>query len=262
MIRPETYQAIEIDKRASGVTVATLNRPHRLNAVDATMHSELARIAREAHLDSEVRVLVLTSAGRAFSAGGDVSPDGGLDTSPGSVLWKEVRLIVDDFLGCEKPIISAVRGHALGLGATVALLADVVYAGRSAVFADTHVKMGLGAGDGGQFLWPLLIGPNRAKYYLMTGDPVTADDAQRLGLVNFVVDDDDLLDATLALAERLARGSQQAIAASKVGVNAQLRAIANLVMPVAVAAESATMQGADYAEAARAFAEKRDPRFS
>jgi enoyl-CoA hydratase len=259
---PTSYQAIAIEKRADGVTIAKLNRPDRLNAVNATMHSELARIAREAHLDPTVRVLVLASEGKAFSAGGDVGPDSGLDPAPGSLLWKEARIIVDDFLSCSKPIISAVRGHALGLGATVALLADIVYAGESAVFADTHVKMALGAGDGGQLLWPLLLGVNRAKYYLLTGERITARDAERLGLINFVVDDDQLLGDVLTLAGRLASSAPEALAASKAGVNAYLKSVADIVMPVSLAAESATMQSEDYAEATRAFFERRAPKFS
>src|SRR5690606_26019443 len=102
---------------------------------------------------------------------------------------EEARRIVDHILECRKPIISAVNGYAMGLGATVSLLADVVVAGRSAVFADTHVVMGIGAGDGGQLIWPLLIGVNKAKYFLMTGDRVNAEEAERIGLVNFLVDD-------------------------------------------------------------------------
>jgi enoyl-CoA hydratase len=262
MMDPAKYHEINIDKRANGVTVATLDRPDRLNAVNARMHSELARLAREAHLDDEVGVLVLASRGRAFSAGGDVGPDSGLDTSPGSALWKEARIIVDDFLGCEKPILAAVQGYAMGLGATVALLADVVFAAESAVFADTHVTMALGAGDGGQVLWPLLMGANRAKYYLMTGEPIDAAEAERLGLVNFVVKDGDLLDQTLALADRLAAGPRQAIAASKIGVNAYLRSVADLVLPITLAAEASTMQSADHAEATAAFLEGREPKYS
>ena len=120
-----------------------------------------------------MRVLVITGAGRAFCAGGDFGPHATM--GGGSTMFREARLIVDHLLECSKPVISAVNGYAMGLGATVALLADVVYAARSAVFADTHVNMGIGAGDGGQVIWPLLMGVNRAKYHLMTGDRLTAD---------------------------------------------------------------------------------------
>jgi enoyl-CoA hydratase len=150
----------------------------------------------------------------------------------------------------------------MGLGATVALLADVVFAARSAVFADTHVKMGIGAGDGGQVIWPFLVGVNRAKYFLMTGDRLGAEEAERLGLVNFVVDDDKVVEEAVGLAERLARGPARAIAASKVPLNTYLRMVSNLVMPLSLAYEEASMRTEDHKEAVRAFQEKREPRFT
>ena len=129
---------------------------------------------------------------------------------------KETREIVDHLLDCSIPVISAVKGYAMGLGATVALLADIVVAGKSTTFADTHVKMGIGAGDGGQVIWPLLMGVNRAKYHLMTGDRITGEDAERAGLVNFLVEDDMVLEKGLEVADNLAKGPGLAISASKV----------------------------------------------
>ena len=163
------------------------------------LHGELARLPREFDADADARVLVITGAGRAFCAGGDFSPTG-VGSSDRAITLEEGRQIVDHLLECSKPVISAVNGYAMGLGATVALLADVVYAARSAVFADTHVVMGIGAGDGGQLIWPLLMGVNRAKYFLMTGERLPAEEAERLGLVNFVVDDGTVVDEALALA--------------------------------------------------------------
>lgn len=260
MLDPQSYDAIAIDKRADGVALATLNRPDRLNAVNAAMHTELARLTREADADVDVRVLVLTGAGRAFCAGGDFSPQN--DREDGSGTLREGRQIVDHLLECSKPVISAVNGYAMGLGATVALLADVVYAARSAVFADTHVNMGLGAGDGGQVIWPLLMGVNRAKYYLMTGDRLTAAEAERLGLVNFVVDDGAVVDEALAFGARLACGPGLAISASKVAVNTYIRMISNLVLPLSLSLEGRTLASQDHREAVHAFQEKRDARFT
>ena len=260
MLDPQRYEAIAIDKRGDGIVLATLNRPDRLNAVNAAMHSELARITREADADPDVKVLVITGAGRAFCAGGDFGPQpagGG-----GGMTLEEGRQIVDHLLECSKPVISAVNGYAMGLGATVALLADVVYAARSATFADTHVVMGLGAGDGGQLIWPLLMGVNRAKYYLMTGDRLTATEAERLGLVNFVVDDATVVDEALALAARLAAGPGLAIAASKVAVNSYMRMISSVVLPLSLSVEGRTMSSADHREAVRAFQEKRTATFT
>ena len=259
MLDPGRYEAITIDKREDGVVLATLDRPDRLNAVNATMHAELARLTREADADAAVKVLVITGAGRAFCAGGDFGPQ---PAGGGGMTLEEGRQIVDHLLECSKPVISAVNGYAMGLGATVALLADVVYAARSATFADTHVVMGLGAGDGGQLIWPLLMGVNRAKYYLMTGDRLTAEEAERLGLVNFVVDDGTVVDAALALATRLAAGPALAISASKVAVNSYMRMISNLVMPLSLSVEGRTIASDDHREAVRAFQEKRSPTFT
>jgi enoyl-CoA hydratase len=262
MLSKDRYQRISIEKRASGVAVATLNRPEKLNAVDGVMHRELATLAPDADADPEVRVLVLTGAGRAFCAGGDFGR--GTPGSDGSfdLMMREARQIVDGLLDCEKPVIAAVNGYAMGLGATVALLCDVVVASRSSVFADTHVRMGVGAGDGGQVIWPLLMGVNRAKYFLMTGDRLSAEEAERLGLVNFVVDEGKALEKALEVAERLAAGPLRAIAASKVPINRYLKMVSNLVLPVSLSMEGATMRTADAREAALAFQEKREPRFT
>src|SRR3954449_1656206 len=191
VLDPERYEAIAIDKRDDGVALATLNRPDRLNAVNGAMHNELSRLSRDADADGDVRVLVITGAGRAFCAGGDFGPDANMGS--GNTMFREARMIVDHLLECSKPVISAVNGYAMGLGATVALLCDIVFASRSAVFADTHVSMGIGAGDGGQVIWPMLMGVNRAMYFLMTGERVSAEEAERLGLVNFVVDDGEVV---------------------------------------------------------------------
>ncbi|MGF1596923.1 MAG: enoyl-CoA hydratase-related protein [Acidimicrobiales bacterium] len=253
------YTTISIEKRPNGVAVATLNRPDRLNAVNGDMHYELARICRDADEDRDVKVLVFTGAGRAFSAGGDFGA--GSDTTH-KVTLEDARMIVDHLLEAHIPIISAVNGYAMGLGATVALLCDVVVAAESAVFADTHVKMGIGAGDGGQVIWPFLMGVNRAKYFLMTGDRVDAAEAERMGLVNFVVPDDELMDRALEIADRLAAGPALAIAASKVPINNWLRTVSAQVLPLSLAMEGATMRSDDAREAAKAFQEKRDPNFT
>src|SRR4051812_20023405 len=150
----DNYDTILLERHDDGVVVATLNRPEKLNAVDGVMHTELSRIGHDLDGDRDATVLVITGAGRAFCAGGDFG--GGLNE--GGDMMLEARRIVDGLLECRKPIISAVNGYAMGLGATVALLCDVVVASRSAVFADTHVRMGIGAGDGGQVIWPLLMG--------------------------------------------------------------------------------------------------------
>jgi enoyl-CoA hydratase len=262
MLDQADYQTIRIEKRDNGVAIATLNRPERLNAVNGRMHTELSRIARDFDDDRQAKCLVLTGEGRAFCAGGDFSGGTAPGGGGGGNMMLEASRIVDNLLDCQKPIVSAVNGYAMGLGATVALLCDVVVAGRSAVFADTHVKMGIGAGDGGQVIWPFLIGINRAKYFLMTGDRVNAEEAERMGLVNFVVDDSDLLKKAEEIATRLATGPLKAIIASKVPINQWLRSQAGQILPLSLAMEDASMRSADAKEAQRAFVEKRDPSFT
>ena len=241
--------------------MCTLNRPERLNAVNAVMHRELATLTRDIQADRDVRAAVITGAGRAFCAGGDFSPSGEVMGSTTGGMLEEARRIVDHLLECQKPLISAVNGYAMGLGATVALLCDVVVAGRSAVFADTHVKMGIGAGDGGQLIWPLLIGVNKAKFFLMSGERINAEEAERIGLASFVVADEELLERAIAIAAKLAAGPSQAISASKMAVNAWMRSISASVMPLSLQLEDACFGSPDQKEAVAAFNEKRDPTF-
>jgi enoyl-CoA hydratase len=261
MLEQVNYERFLIEKRDDGVAVATINRPEKLNAVDGRLHHELSTLPVDVTADRTVRALVITGAGRAFCAGGDFSRGAAPIGSHGTPAMEEARRIVDHLLECPKPIVSAVNGYAMGLGATVALLADVVVAGRSAVFADTHVAMGIGAGDGGQLIWPLLIGVNKAKYFLMTGDRVGAEEAERIGLVNFVVDDDALLEKALAVAGRLAAGPSQAITASKMAINHWMRSISTQVVPLSLALEEACFGSSDNKEAVTAFNEKRAPNF-
>ncbi len=240
MLDPENYKAIKIEKRPNGVAVATLNRPEKLNAVNGWMHRDLARLPRDADADPEVKVLVITGAGRAFCAGGDMggfSENGPEHPVPVS---QEGRQIVDHLLDCEKPVISAIHGYAMGFGATLALLPDIVVAAESTVIADTHVSMGLSAGDGGQVIWPLLMGVNRAKYFLMTGDRLTAPEAERMGLVNFVVPDDEYLKRALEIADRLAAGPARAISASKVPINKYIKFVSNMILPLSLQLETGT----------------------
>ncbi len=264
MLKQENYETMLIERRDNGVAVVSLNRPERLNAVNGRMHAELATFSRDFANDRELRVLVLTGTGRAFCAGGDFSPDNPIGSNPeGPTMMVEARQIVDHLLECEKPIVSAVNGYAMGLGANVALLCDIVVAGPNAVFADTHVNMGIGAGDGGQLIWPFLIGVNKAKYYLMTGDRLNGKEAEEIGLVSFYVEDDaDLMPRALAVADKLAAGAPQAIAASKAAVNAYLRSVSSMVMPICLKAEELTFHTADHREAVLAFQEKRAPVFT
>lgn len=261
MLRQEDYETIVIEK-SDGVAVLTLNRPERLNAVNGAMHSELSTVFVDAQADREVRSIVLTGSGRAFCAGGDFSTGSNMASKTGLSMMQEARRIVDNLLDCEKPVIAAVNGAAAGLGATIALHCDVVIAARTARIGDPHVKMGITAGDGGAVIWPLLVGVNRAKYMLMTGDLIPADEALAMGLVNRVVDEGQALPEALALARRLAAGPAYAIQSSKVSVNKLMKAVSNLVLPLSLSLEEVSMTKEDHREAVRAFQEKREPHFT
>jgi enoyl-CoA hydratase len=261
MLRQENYETIQIEKK-DGLAILTLNRPERLNAVNGAMHSELTTIFLDVQSDPDVRAAVLTGAGRAFCAGGDFSGGSNMAPKTGMSMMQEARRIVDNLLDCEKPIVCALNGAAAGLGATVALCCDVVIAARNARIGDPHVKMGITAGDGGAVIWPLLVGVNRAKYMLMTGDLITADEAFQMGLVNKVVDEGQALDEALALAHRLAKGAPYAVQSSKASVNKLIKAVSNLVLPLSLALEEVSMTKDDHREAVKAFQEKREPRFT
>jgi enoyl-CoA hydratase len=256
------YQGLLVEKQ-DGVATVTLNRPEKLNAVDNRLHYELTKIWRQLREDRDVRAVVLTGAGRGFCAGGDFSPgrDKSVRESDLAEL-QEARLIIDELLDCEKPIICGLNGHAMGLGASMALACDVVYMAKTARIADPHVRMGLTAGDGGAIVWPLLIGPSRAKYWLMTGEHCTAEKAYELGLVQELVEDaDGARAAATDLARKLAAGPSFAIQSSKVSVNKYVKFMSNMVFPLSLALESQSMALPDHQEAVLAFQEKREPRF-
>lgn len=248
-------------ERRGAVLMVTLNRPRALNAITFAMHTELSRLFRMIARDHAVHAVVLSGAGRAFCAGGDLKDFSARTDAQLDLLFAEARTLITDILDLPQPLITAVNGPAYGLGATLALFGDIIVAAEDAVFADTHVMAGVVAGDGGALIWPWLIGAARAKEFLMTGDPVTAAAAYRMGMVNHVVPAEQLLTKALALAERLATGPTLAVQGTKHAVNQLLRNGANQVLDLSLALEKACFKSEDHAEALRAFAEKRKPVF-
>jgi enoyl-CoA hydratase len=246
-----------------GVLVATLNRPERRNALDTVMHSELPFLYQNLAADDEVLVMVLTGAGKYFTVGADFSvmnenesyPDG----HPGLLI--EAVATARNILAVRQPMIAAVNGDAIGIGATLALFCDIVYMADHARIGDPHVRAGMVCGDGGAVLWPLLMGVNRAKEYLMTGDLVPAQDADRLGLTNHVVPLDSLMDEALAMARRLAAGPQIAIRFNKRLVNKDLEARVVQLYDLAAALEALSIETTDHREAVASFLERRDANF-
>ena len=249
-----------------GILRVTLNRPERMNALNKLMHVELRALYEKIANDTDVRVVVVTGAGKAFCVGADFQqmqdnlaaggyPDGRPD------MLGDGADIARGILRVRQPMIALVNGHALGLGATLALFCDIVFMAANAKIGDPHVNAGLVAGDGGVVLWPMLLGINRAKEYLMTGDLLSAQEADRLGLVNHVVEPEELEAAGMAMAQRLAAGATHAIQFNKRLVNKALEDQVSRLYDLALAMECVTFETADHKEAVDAFLNKRTPEF-
>ena len=249
---------------SNGIATVELNRPDKKNAVGSKMHAELALIFRELERDPAARVVVLTGKGSAFSAGGDLEWMQEMIDDPSIFehTIREAKEIVLSMLDCEKPLIAKVNGHAMGLGATLALFCDVIFATTKARIGDPHVGVGLVAADGGAIIWPQLVGYARAKEFLMTGDPLSAEEAARIGLINHAVAP-ELLDQTVdAFALRLAHGAQKAIRWTKASINIGLKQLATGILDAALGYEAVTNLTADHQEAVTAFREGRPPIFA
>lgn len=224
-----SYSYISVTKR-EGIAFLQFNRPERLNAVDHDDHIEFGRILRDLAADDEVRVAVVSGAGKAFSLGATYEYLDQLLEDPQLVLELQdhAREMVRAHVELEKPIIAAVNGFATGSGLMFALLSDIVIAERGALLADGHLRIALAAGDGGVLVWPLAVGLTRAKRYLLTGDWISAEEAERIGLVTEVVEPGDSLRRATEFAERFARAPQRALQYTKRALNQWLHAGANL----------------------------------
>jgi enoyl-CoA hydratase len=257
-----SFETIVLARKRRLLTI-TLNRPDALNAFDEQMHRDLVDALTFATEDELSDVLLLTGAGRAFSAGGDLAHMAENARRP-ELFDADVRRakrIVYALLDLEKPLVCKLNGHAVGLGATIALLCDVVFAADDAKIGDPHVNVGLVAGDGGALVWPQRIGFARAKEYLMTGELLSAARAEQIGLVNHCVPAGDLDAAVDTFCQRLLRGSTNAIRWTKVLVNLELKRVAHAVMDAGIAYEAVSVRSADHREAVAALREKRAPVF-
>ncbi len=215
------YQHILFEKREPGILWVTLNRPEVLNAADARLHTELVNLWSTIDADPQVRVAVVTGAGRAFSAGGDLNMVEAAYRDYEEIvrILDEARELVYNMIQCKTPIISAINGPAVGAGLVVALLADISIAAENARLADGHVRMGVAAGDHAAILWPLLIGMAKSKYYLLTSEFLDGREAERIGLVSLCVPDDELHARAMQVASDLASGPQHAIHFTKRALN-------------------------------------------
>lgn len=257
------YKTLAFERRGRVLEI-TMNRPEKLNAVDEAMHAELARVFVDVSNDPECDIAVLTGAGRAFSAGGDIEWMQKMIDQPASFekTAREGKQIIFSLLDCEKPVIAKLNGHATGLGATIALFCDVIFASETAKIGDPHVSVGFVAGDGGAVIWPQLIGYVRAKEYLMSGDLMTSAEAARIGLINHAVPPAELDERVKEFADRLAAGATKAIRWSKMSANIGLKQLAHSIMDASLAYEAMSNVTKDHQEAVNAFREKRTPLFT
>ncbi len=261
-MRSEDFTTLEL-ARVGHVLRVTIDHPSSaLNAVDERLHHDLTALCAGLKRETEARAVVLTGRGRAFSAGGDFAWFPALQ-EPGRLeaLRRDAKQLVWDLLDVEVPIVAAVNGHAMGLGASIALLCDVIFMADTATIGDPHVRVGIVAGDGGAAIWPLALGPARAKEYLLTGDPLTAAEAERIGLVNHVVPAAELDAQAMAFAARLAAGAPLAVRYTKLAVNKLVKEALNVAFDISTALELLTFHSEDHREALAALREKRPPVF-
>jgi enoyl-CoA hydratase len=256
------YQHLLFDLKPNGVLLVTLNRPEVLNATNARLHWELTKIWGTVDEDPKVKIVLVTGAGKAFSAGGDIEM---LELMAGNAeavarSMREAADIVYNMINLEKPIVSAINGVAVGAGLAVALMADVSIMAENARFTDGHLRLGVGAGDHAAIIWPLLCGMAKAKYYLMTADFIDGKEAERIGLVSLCAPAEKLMDKAWEVANKLAAGPQFALRWTKRALNNWLR-VASPTFDASLALEMMNFLGEDVHEGIRALKEKRPPRF-
>jgi enoyl-CoA hydratase len=240
-------------RREDRVLILSLDRPDSLNAITAGLHAQLADVFRHVAADADVDVLVLTGAGRAFSAGGDLDWIQSQPREEYDQGFREARRIILDLLELPQPIVAAVNGHAIGLGATIALFCDFVYASERALIGDPHIVLGLVPGDGASIVWPLVGGLIRAKHHLLTGEPIAAPAAARAGMVTDALPPDEVLPTALVTAHRLASLPQIALRGTKSALNAALRHRVTAEIETSLAIERLSRESDEHRQALDAY---------
>ncbi len=257
------YQTLKITHRAGGVLDVQMKAKNgKLPTAGHDGHGELTDIWRDIGRDPLVRVAVLRGDGMGFSGGGDLGlvQDMAQDFQVRTRVWHEARDLVYNIINCDKPIVSAMHGPAVGAGLVAGLLADISIAARSARIVDGHTRLGVAAGDHAAIVWPLLCSMAKAKYHLMLCEPVDGAEAERIGLVSLAVDDDQLLPKAYEVADKLAAGSQTAIRWTKYALNNWLRQ-AGPAFDASLALEFMGFAGPDVHEGMASLRERRAPKF-
>lgn len=249
-------------KKKNGVVLITINRPEQLNATNARLHWELTQVWLTIDADPEARVALITGAGKAFSAGGDLELVEEMAGNPEAAerTMREASDLVYNLINLEKPVVSAINGVAVGAGLVVALLADVSIIAETARLTDGHTRLGVVAGDHAALIWPLLCGMAKARYYLLTSEFLDGREAERIGLVSLCVPREEVLAKASDVADKLATGSRNAVRWTKRALNNWLRQ-AGPIFDQSLALEMLSFMGPDVREGARAIREKRPPRF-
>jgi len=256
------FRHLTFESKPNGVLVVTINRPEVLNAANARLHWEFTQIWPVVDADPKTRVVVVTGAGKAFSAGGDLSLVEDMAGNPDALTrtMREASDLVYNMINLDKPVVSAINGVAVGAGLVVALMADVSIIAETARFTDGHTRLGVAAGDHAAILWPLLCGMAKAKYYLLTADFIDGREAERIGLVTMCLPPDQVMPRALDVADRLARGSQISIQWTKRALNNWLRQ-AGPIFDQSLALEMLSFSYPDVREGVKAIREKRTPMF-
>lgn len=256
------YEHLLFERKPDGVLWITINRPEKYNATNAKLHNELAYVWKDVDADPETRVAVVTGAGKAFSAGGDLEmiERQTKDFAQIRAIMKEAGDMVYNIVDCEKPVVSAINGPAVGAGLVVALMADISIIARDARFTDGHIRLGVAAGDHACIVWPILCGLAKAKYYLMTADFIDGAEAERIGLVSKAVAGEELHEEALRVATQLATGPQYAVRWTKRALNHWVRS-AIPTFESSLAYEMLNFFDDDVVEGAKALIEKRSPVF-
>jgi enoyl-CoA hydratase len=240
------------------VRIVTLNRPEHLNAVNDALEHALIDVWRQMRMDSEARAVVITGAGRAFSAGGDIATidANSRDFERRYDAMRNARMMIQALVNFELPVIAAVNGPGVGLGASLPALCDIVFMAEDAYLSDAHVLVGLVAGDGTVFSWPLVMSLLLAKEYILTGDRISSAEAYRIGLANHVVPRETVLADAVAFAHKISLLPPFAIRETKRALNLFLQRTVADVFPMALAAESESFVSPDVANFVRRFKEK------
>jgi enoyl-CoA hydratase len=260
------YHALRLRHHSHGILEIVMSgegaNKSGLATADAHMHRELAEIWRDVDRDPDTRVAVIRGEGKGFSAGGDLHlvEQMATDFNVRTRVWREARDLVYNVINCSKPIVSAMHGPAVGAGLVAGLLADISIASKTARIIDGHTRLGVAAGDHAAIVWPLLCGMAKAKYYLMLCEPVSGEEAERIGLVSLAVDENDLLPKAFEVAQKLANGSQTAIRWTKYALNNWLRT-AGPTFDASLALEFMGFAGPDVREGVSSLRERRAPEF-